>query len=72
VDWPTPDGLKGMLEIDVEAARADLKARPIEFGFPLRPYQRRGIEVVEAGLSGERRAMLLAMATGTGKTKRPC
>jgi len=46
-----------------------LKARPIEFGFPLRPYQKRAIEAVEAALETERRAMLLAMATGTGKTK---
>lgn len=44
VDWPTPDGLLGMLEIDAEIAQADLKAQPIEFGFPLRPYQKRAIE----------------------------
>lgn len=69
LDWPTPDGLQGMLEIDAEAAQADLKARPIEFGFPLRPYQKRAIEAVETALETERRAMLLAMATGTGKTK---
>jgi type I restriction enzyme R subunit len=69
VDWPTPDGLQGMLEIDTEIAQADLKARPIEFGFPLRPYQKRAIELVEEALATDRRAMLLAMATGTGKTK---
>jgi type I restriction enzyme R subunit len=69
VDWPTPDGLQGMLEIDAEVAQADLKATPIEFGFPLRPYQKRAIEKVEAELATDRRAMLLAMATGTGKTK---
>lgn len=68
-DWPTPDGLKGMLEIDVDAAQADLKARPFDFGFPLRPYQKAAIETVEEGLSEGRRNMLLAMATGTGKTK---
>ena len=68
-DWPTPDGLKGMLEIDAEAAQADLKARPFDFGFPLRPYQKRAIETVETGLAEDRRNMLLAMATGTGKTK---
>jgi type I restriction enzyme R subunit len=68
-DWPTPDGLKGMLEIDAEAAQADLKARPFDFGFPLRPYQKRAIETVETKLAEERRTMLLAMATGTGKTK---
>lgn len=68
-DWPTPDGLKGMLEIDVEAAEADLKAQPFDFGFPLRPYQKKAIEKVEEGLAEHTRAMLLAMATGTGKTK---
>jgi type I restriction enzyme R subunit len=68
-DWPTPDGLKGMLEIDVEEAQADLKSRPIEFGFPLRPYQKKAIEKVEEQLGRGRRNMLLAMATGTGKTK---
>ena len=68
-DWPTPDGLKGMLEIDVDTATADLKSRSFEFGFPLRPYQRLAIEKVERELANGRRNMLLAMATGTGKTK---
>jgi type I restriction enzyme R subunit len=68
-DWPTPAGLKEMLEIDVPAAAADLKSRPFDFGFPLRPYQQRAIEKVEEELGHDRRNMLLAMATGTGKTK---
>jgi len=58
-----------MLEIDAEAAQADLKTRPFDFGFPLRPYQKEAIETVEDGLAEGRRNMLLAMATGTGKTK---
>ena len=58
-----------MLEIDADAAQADLKARPFDFGFPLRPYQKDAIETVEDGLAEGRRNMLLAMATGTGKTK---
>lgn len=69
MDWPTPDGLNGMLDIDVEAATADLKDRPFDFGFPLRPYQKRAIQKVEKELAHGRRNMLLAMATGTGKTK---
>jgi type I restriction enzyme, R subunit len=69
VDWPTPDGLLGMMEIDTEAAHAELKTQPIEFAFPLRPYQKRAIQAVEAALESQHRAMLLAMATGTGKTK---
>jgi type I restriction enzyme R subunit len=58
-----------MLEIDAEAAQEDLKTRPFDFGFPLRPYQRLAIEKVEDELAHGRRNMLLAMATGTGKTK---
>jgi type I restriction enzyme R subunit len=69
VDWPTPDGLKSMLEIDVDTATADLQARGFDFGFPLRPYQQSAIEKVESEISEGRRDMLLAMATGTGKTK---
>lgn len=68
-DWPTPDGLLGMLEIDVDVATADLKARSFDFGFPLRSYQKEAIETAEAELANGRRTLLLAMATGTGKTK---
>ena len=69
VEWVTPQGLRDRLEIDRDAAQAALKAQPFEFGFPLRPYQRRAIETIEATLDQDRRAMLVAMATGTGKTK---
>jgi type I restriction enzyme R subunit len=68
-DWITPDGLAAMLEIDIAVAHANLAAQPIDFAFPLRPYQQRAIEIVEGHLASDRRAMLLAMATGTGKTK---
>jgi type I restriction enzyme R subunit len=69
VSWPTPDGLLGQLEINQDAAAAALKEMPFEFGFPLRDYQEAAIKAVEAALAAERRSMLLAMATGTGKTK---
>jgi type I restriction enzyme R subunit len=69
MSWPTPDGLKGQLDIDREAAHAALKTMPLDFGFPLRPYQKRAISAVEKALEADRRQMLLAMATGTGKTK---
>jgi type I restriction enzyme, R subunit len=69
VDWPTPDGLKAQLDIDRDTAHAALKAMPLDFGFPVRPYQQRAIEEVEKALESDRRQMLLAMATGTGKTK---
>jgi len=69
VDWPTPEGLLGLIEIDQDAATEALEALPFEFGFPLRDYQQHAIEAVEKALKAERRSMLLAMATGTGKTK---
>ncbi len=69
VSWPTPEGLSGLLEIDQDAAASNLKAMPFDFGFPLRSYQREAIQTVETALADERRAMLVAMATGTGKTK---
>jgi type I restriction enzyme R subunit len=69
VDWYTPDGLLALLEMDRETAQAQLSGQPIEFGFPLRPYQKLAIEKVEEQLGNDSRAMLLAMATGTGKTK---
>lgn len=67
--WPTPEGLSGLLEVNQDAADAALKTRSFEFGFPLRPYQEAAIRAVEAALAKEQRSMLVAMATGTGKTK---
>ena len=69
VDWLTPDGIKALLAIDAQAADAALKTTPLNFGFELRPYQKRAIEEVEKALSNGGRTMLVAMATGTGKTK---
>ena len=70
IDWPTPEGLKATLDIDRAASSAALTAMPFDFAFGLRDYQVRGIKAVEAALAEDgRRAMLLAMATGTGKTK---
>lgn len=67
--WPTPAGLMDQLQVDKDAAAAELKSKPFDFGFPLRHYQRKAIEAVEAALEQDQRTMLLAMATGTGKTK---
>lgn len=69
VGWPTPDGLVGLLEINQDAAATALDELPFEFGFPLRDYQQAAIRAVEGALAADRRLMLLAMATGTGKTK---
>jgi type I restriction enzyme R subunit len=67
--WPSPQGLLERLQVDKDAAAQALREQPFDFGFPLRPYQRRAIEAVEAALERDQRNLLLAMATGTGKTK---
>jgi site-specific DNA-cytosine methylase len=69
-DWPTPEGLKGQLEIDRQAAQERLKSMPVDFAFDLWPHHKRAIQTVENALSSDgKRSMLMAMATGTGKTK---
>jgi type I restriction enzyme, R subunit len=67
--WHTPEGLVELLKRDEAKADAGLKEEPFNYGFPLRPYQRAAIQAVEAGIAAGQRSMLLAMATGTGKTK---
>jgi type I restriction enzyme, R subunit len=67
--WPTPRGLIERLAVDKRAAAATLANEPFDFGFQIRAYQKAAIEAIEAGLAEDRRAMLIAMATGTGKTK---
>jgi type I restriction enzyme R subunit len=67
--WYTPEGLLDLLKRNEGQADAKLAAEPIEFGFPLRPYQRQAIQAVDRSVADGQRAMLLAMATGTGKTK---
>ncbi|WP_438270436.1 type I restriction-modification system endonuclease [Rubellimicrobium arenae] len=67
--WPTPNGLMERLEVDRAAAEKELATKPFDFGFPLRPYQVNAIKAVEAAIAEGRREMLVAMATGTGKTK---
>lgn len=67
--WFTPDELVSQLEVEKEKAQKALENRHFDFGFDLRPYQRAAIQAVEKTLSSEQREMLVAMATGTGKTK---
>ena len=59
-----------MLDVDRAAAQSALATLPFNFAFGLRDYQRRAIQAVEAALADDgTRTLLLAMATGTGKTK---
>lgn len=67
--WYSPKGLLALLRQDEDAAEADLAAQPFGYNFDLRDYQERAIRAVEAALVAGRRGVLVAMATGTGKTK---
>ena len=67
--WHRPEALSVLLQRDVDRAHAELANAPFDYGFPLRPYQQKAILATEAGIRDGQRAILLAMATGTGKTK---
>lgn len=67
--WYTPEGLIALLKRDTRRAHEQLVNEPFNYGFTLRPYQQEAIQAIERGIERGQRAMLLAMATGTGKTK---
>jgi len=67
--WYTPEGLTTLLKRDEDRAHDVLANEPFAYGFSLRHYQQAAIRAVEAGIADGRREMLIAMATGTGKTK---
>ncbi|MFO1494774.1 MAG: type I restriction-modification system endonuclease [Lysobacterales bacterium] len=67
--WYTPEGLSELLRRDEGRASAHLRTQGFNYGFPLRDYQQAAIEAVEAAIGRGQREILLAMATGTGKTK---
>ncbi len=67
--WYTPLGLRAYLKQNRVHAEQRLDEMGFEFDFHLRPYQCEAIEAVESSIRDGRSACLVAMATGTGKTK---
>ena len=67
--WHKPQGLIEMLAQDIDAANQRLTQENFNYGVELRPYQKQAIQAVESALADDRHELLLAMATGTGKTK---
>jgi type I restriction enzyme R subunit len=67
--WYTPEGLTTLLKRDEAQANQQLVTESFDYGFTLRYYQKDAIRAAEQGIAEGRREMLLAMATGTGKTK---
>jgi type I restriction enzyme R subunit len=74
--WYSPEGLIKLRQQDIDEANQKLAASPLDFlqskaGLGLRDYQIKAIEAVENKIirnPNDRRA-LVAMATGTGKTR---
>ena len=66
--WYTPEGLNALLRQNHEEAEKKLKTEPTDY-LGLRDYQVEAIQHVEQGIHEGKRDMLLAMATGTGKTR---
>jgi type I restriction enzyme, R subunit len=63
----SPDALRERLSRDFDAAIAALRAIPNDSP-RLRPYQREANKAVEQAIAERKNRMLVAMATGTGKT----
>ena len=73
-NWMSPQGLLDMLDKDIEAANRKLHDMSYDLlrdpdGLNLRPYQLEAVECAEKAVVDGKQTALLAMATGTGKTR---
>ncbi len=66
--WYTPDGINAYLKKDIAQAEKVLQQEELDY-LSLRYYQNEAILSVENALRNGQRSILLAMATGTGKTR---
>ena len=72
--WISPTGIRELLEKDTSADNQSLKAMPYDLlrdkdGLNLREYQLKAIQAAETAIISGQQNILLAMATGTGKTR---
>lgn len=72
--WMSPTGMMEQLEKDIQAKEQALKAMPYDLlrdkdGLNLREYQLKAIRAAENAILNGQQSILLAMATGTGKTR---
>jgi len=66
-NFHTPEAVSEIMRTDFDAALALLKVLP-EKQTKLRPYQKEANNAIEQAIGARKRTMLVAMATGTGKT----
>lgn len=72
--WIGPEGIMERLEKDIQAGNDALQAMPYDLltdkdGLNLREYQVKAIKAAEKAVINGQRQVLIAMATGTGKTR---
>lgn len=72
--WPRPDALMRLLQADIAAANKRLQDEPYDLlsdpdGLHLRKYQIKAVKAVEKAVVQGKQTALVAMATGTGKTR---
>ena len=72
--WISPDGIMELLEKDTQAGNNALQAMPYDLltdkdGLNLREYQIKAVKAAEKAVIDGQRRILIAMATGTGKTR---
>lgn len=72
--WMSPEGMMQKLEKDIEARNKDLQDMSYDLlrdkdGLNLREYQIKAIKAAEQAIMDGQEKVLLAMATGTGKTR---
>lgn len=67
-DFHSPQALLDKYNRDTEKAERWFEKRPVKEIKRLRPYQIKAVEAIEKNLCLGKKTMLLAMATGTGKT----
>lgn len=68
-NWHSPQDLRKKLEVNVKKASQSLEADRDYPAFAGRYYQVEAIKAVEQALANNQSRMLIAMATGTGKTR---
>ena len=72
--WMSPEGIMELLDKDISARNQNLREMPYDLlrdkdGLSLYEYQVRAIKAAEEAIINGQRNVLLAMATGTGKTR---
>jgi type I restriction enzyme, R subunit len=67
--WFRPEELQRMLGQDLDAAEAKLKNTEFANSVELYDFQKAAITAVETAIVEDKREVMLAMATGTGKTR---